>query len=258
MRFIDFGRYLFAVSSASLAMLALAYGDFAPMWHALAWLPGRELFVYGFAGLVLVASVGLCIPRTASRSLWVVGSYSAVWAVIAVPQIVAAPLSFGGWYGLVEALTTLSGAVILSRLPVRGAAQIVFGLTCIFYGASHFAYAGYTAAMVPAWLPGPLTLAYLTGLGHICAGLGIILGILPGLAALLEAVMMSLFGLLVWVPSFFMDPRPNWATPPQNQWSELVVTAVVAAAGWIVAISLRDRFYAFRFFKSRSIASDAA
>jgi hypothetical protein len=43
------------------------------------------------------------------------------------------------------------------------------------------------------------------------------------------------------VPSFFAQPRPDWATPPEQQWSELVVTAVVAAAAWVVAISFANR-----------------
>ena len=133
---------------------------------------------------------------------------------------------------------------IASARAVR-AAQVLFGITCVFYGWSHFAYADYTASMVPAWLPGRLGFAYLTGLGHIAAGVGIALWILPRLAATLEAIMMSLFGLLVWVPSFFAQPRPDWATPPQNQWSELVVTLVLANGAWIVAISLRDRPWGF-------------
>ena len=99
--------------------------------------------------------------------------------------------------------------------------------------------------MVPAWLPGQLGFAYFTGLGHIAAGIGIIIGILPRLAATLEAIMMSLFGLLVWVPSLFAQPRPKWATPPQNQWSELVVTLLLAASAWIVAASLRNRPWGF-------------
>jgi uncharacterized membrane protein YphA (DoxX/SURF4 family) len=127
---------------------------------------------------------------------------------------------------------------IASARAVR-AAQVVFGLTCVFYGWSHFAYADYTASMVPTWLPGRLAFAYVTGLGHIAAGIGIIVGILPRLAATLEAIMMSSFGLLVWVPSFFVQPRPGWATPPQNQWSELVVSVLLAACAWVVADSLR-------------------
>jgi uncharacterized membrane protein YphA (DoxX/SURF4 family) len=95
--------------------------------------------------------------------------------------------------------------------------------------------------MVPTALPSHLGFAYFTGLGHIAAGLAIIVGILPRLAATLEAIMMSLFALLVWVPSFFAQPRPKWATPPEHQWLELVMTLVVAASAWIVATSLASR-----------------
>ena len=117
-------------------------------------------------------------------------------------------------------------------------AQALFGLTCVFYGWSHFAYADYTAGMVPAWLPARSGFAYATGIGHVAAGIGLIIGVLPRLAATLEAVMMSLFGLLVWVPSFFAQPKPDWATPPQNEWSELVVSLMLAAVAWMVAGSL--------------------
>jgi len=121
------------------------------------------------------------------------------------------------------------------------AALVLFGLTCIFYGWSHFLYAAYTASMVPMWLPSHLGIAYFTGAAHIAAGVAIAVAILPGLAATLEATMMSLFGLLVWVPSFFERPRPDWAGAPANQWSELVATVMLAASAWIVASYLGKR-----------------
>jgi uncharacterized membrane protein len=189
-----------------------------------------------------------------------IGVYLTFWAMAGVPPILSKPLSVGSWYGLCEALTSLAGTCILytefrwlsreSHLPAAGesavrAAQVVFGVTCIFYGSSHFAYSEYTASMVPTWLPSRLGFAYFTGLCYIAAGIGIILRILPRLAATLVAIMMSLFGLLVWVPSFFAHPKPAWATPPQNQWSELEVNALLAAAAWIVADSLRRRPWGF-------------
>jgi uncharacterized membrane protein YphA (DoxX/SURF4 family) len=257
MRIIGFGHVLFAVASASLAILMFAYGDFAPMGQSLpGWIPWRQTCIYASALLVLGASVGLCFSRTALAGVLTIGAYQAVWAVICAPPIFSQPLSIGAWYGLCEALTSLAGSWILyallrwqsqgSPMLVAGesavrAAQILFGLACIFYGCSHFAYADYTAGMVPAWLPGQLGFAYLTGLGHLAAGIGLVVGLLPRLAATLEAIMMSLFGLLVWVPSFFAQPRPQWATPPQNQWSELVVNLVLAASAWIVVASLRNR-----------------
>jgi uncharacterized membrane protein len=262
MRIVGLGHGLFAMAGAGLAVLSLTYRDFAPIWQPLpAWFPLRQTWVYGSGLLVLAASAGLCFSRTALPSALTIGTYLAVWAVARAASIVFDPLSVASWYGFCEALAPLLGAGILyamlrrqsrvseaasiaSERAVR-AAQVLFGLTCVVYGLAHFAYADFTASMVPVWLPGRPGFAYFTGLGHIAAGIGIIVGILPRLAATLEATMMSLFGLLVWVPSLFAQPPPEWATPPQNQWSELIVTLLLAASAWIVAASLRNRPWSF-------------
>ena len=262
MRMVGLGHGLLAIAAAGLAILSLVYRDFAPMWHSLpAWIPGREIWVYASALLILAASAGLCFSRTALPSALTIGAYQAIWVVTRTAPVVSNPFSVGSWYGVCEALTPLLGAWILyamlrshSRPSQTGliageramrVAQVLFGLNCVVYGLAHFAYDDLTASMVPAWLPGRLGFAYLTGLGHVAAGIGIMVGILPRLAAALEAIMMSLFGLLVWVPSFFARPPPEWATPPQNQWSELVVTLLLAASAWIVATSLRNRPWGF-------------
>ena len=262
MRIVGLGHGLFAIAGAGLAILSLAYRDFAPIWKPLpAWIPWRETWVYGSGLLVLAASAGLCLSRTALPSALTIGAYLAVWAATRAAPVVFKPLSIASWYGLCEALAPLVGAWILYamlRRPSRvsetpliasegavRAAQVLFGLACVVYGLAHFAYADFTAGMVPVWLPGRLGFAYFTGLGHVAAGIGIMVGILPRLAATLEAIMMSLFGLLVWVPSFFAQPRPQWATPPQNHWSELVVNLLLAASACIVATSLRNGPWGF-------------
>jgi uncharacterized membrane protein YphA (DoxX/SURF4 family) len=261
MRIVGLGHGLFAIAVTSLAILNFTFHDFAPMWHFIpAGSPWREAWVSGSALLLLSAAVGLCFSRTALPSALTIGVYQAIWAVTGIAPILLKPLGMGSWYGLCEALTSLAGTWILyatlrwpsrgSKMPIAGeravrAAQVLFGLTCVFYGSSHFAYAVYTASMVPTWLPGRLGFAYFTGLSYIAAGIGIIVGILPRLAATLVALMMSMFGLLVWVPSFFAHPKPSWATPLQNEWSELEVNLLLAAAAWIVADSLRSRLWGF-------------
>jgi uncharacterized membrane protein YphA (DoxX/SURF4 family) len=257
MRAAGLGRGSFAIATASLAIWSMAYHQFG--WGAqslLAALPGREAWVYGSALFLLIASVGLCLPRAAMTSALAIGAYQAVGAIVSLSPIVSMPLTIGAWYPFFEALTSLVAAWLLYALLRRQsgmaqapfatpsavrAAQVLFGLSCVFYGWSHFAYAGYTAGMVPHWLPDRLAFAYFTGAGHIAAGVAIIVGILPSLAATLEAIMMGLFGLLVWVPSFFARPTPDWAKPPEHQWSELIVTLVLAASAWVVAMSFEDR-----------------
>lgn len=251
MRIVGVARGLLAIASATLAIWSLRYSQFA--WQSLpTWMPWREAWVYASALVVLAASAAVCFSRTALPGVLAIGVCRAVTAAVYVPVIVVKPLSLEGWYPFCEALTSLVGAWVVYALlqQSRGSAAgmageramrmalVLFGLTCVFYGWSHFLYAAYTASMVPAWLPGHMALAYVTGSAHIAAGVAICVWIFPGLAATLEAAMMSLFGLLVWVPSFFAQPRPDWAGAPANQWSELVVNVVLAASAWLVAIYL--------------------
>lgn len=251
------GLGVVAIAAAGLGLLILRYGDFAPSAANLPkWIPWRETWVRLAAAVLLAASAGLWLQRTALPSACAVGAYLLIWVAIGTPPIVSDPLSIGAWYGFVEALTSLAGTWILCAtlrwharglvMPVAGeravrAAQVIFGIACVFYGCSHFAYATYTASMVPNWLPGRLGWAYFTGAAHIAAGMAIAVGVLPRLAATLEAVMMSLFGVLVWVPTFLVQPTPAWAMPPKNQWSELVVNVALAAAACVVAMSFGKR-----------------
>ena len=235
----------FVIATAGLAILSLVYHGFAPVWQPLpAWVPWHDFWVYACGLLLLAASAGLCFTRTASSSVVVIAVYLVAWAVVRTVAVVHTPSGFGAWYGIFEALGPLVAALILGawlRPRALRVAQGMFGITCVVFGIAHFVYADFTASMVPGWLPGHLGLAWFTGLGHVAAVLGLALGILPRLAASLEALMMGLFALLVWVPSLFARPPPPWATPPQNQWSELVLTLLLAASAWIVATSIRTQ-----------------
>jgi uncharacterized membrane protein YphA (DoxX/SURF4 family) len=247
-----------AVSVAGLAVSNLSYGNFAPIWQPFpAWIPWREAWVYGAGVVMLIASAGLLMVRAARPSLVAIALYQCLWIASLAATVIGEPLRIECWNVVAEALAPLLGAWILcsllrrqsdsDRLPfyatenALNAARIIFGLACITYGFTHFAYAAFTAAMVPSWLPGRLEFAYLTGMGHIAAGLGIALGVVPRLAATLEAIMMSLFGLLVWLPSVFAQPSPEWASTRRIQWSGLLVTFLLAASAWTVARSLERR-----------------
>src|SRR5450432_2086910 len=215
MRISGFGQALFGIAVAGLATLCLVYGNFAPLVEPFsASLPWSKIWAYGLGAILLAASAGLFFTRAALVSAMIIGVYESVWTVARAHPILLKPLSVGSWYGFSEALGPLLGAWILYAVLRRqyGApavtlmtsdralqvARVLFGAACVVYGAAHFAYATFTAAMVPAWLPGPTGLAYFTGACHAAAGFGLLIGVLPRLAATLEAIMMSLFGVLVW------------------------------------------------------------
>ena len=258
MRIVGYGHGLFAVAMAGLAILSLLYRDFAPIWHPLPlWFPWPQTVTLGTGLLLIAASAGTCFARTALPGTCVIGAYLTAWVLVRASQVAYQPFAVASWYGFCEALAPwLATCILFARLPATApgsnpplpvdgravrAARVLFGFSCVVFGLAHFAFAEYTAGMVPRWLPGPLQIAYITGFFHLAAGIGLSLGVLPRLAVTLEASMMSMFGLLVWLPSLIARPAPKWATPLQNQWSEIVVTLLLAASAWIVAESLRNR-----------------
>lgn len=114
----------------------------------------------------------------------------------------------GAW--LAYAATADDGIAFLKSAKGLMTARLLFGIACLIFGLSHFLYADFTAQMVPAFLPYHLPLAYITRAGHFAVGLALISGILARLAAVCEAIMMSLFVVLVHIPMVVTRRRPIW------------------------------------------------
>lgn len=161
-----------------------------------------------------------------------------------LPRVLYSPAEVGRWLGLCENLTLVCGGWILAlsvsrweteslgkiwtnlRIP-----QLLYAGACVVFGVSHFVYANATAGMVPAWLPYRIVFAYLAGAGHFAAGVAMLMGIVPGLAATVEAGMITLFVLLVHIPGVLNDPNSRL------QWTMLSVAAALAGAAWLLAAS---------------------
>lgn len=251
MRKIGLSEALFGLSLAGLAVLSVLYGNFGPLIDPLPW---PTIWTTALGAILVVASAGLFFTQTIAASTMIVAGYAVAWAMVRIPPIVHAPLSVGSWYGFSEAISLLAGvgtiyalhrrragATALPRLAGDGAlhaGRILFGGACLVYGLAHFAYADYSLPFVPTWFPARLPLVYVTGACHTAAGIGLIVGVLPRLAAALEAVMILLFGVLVWLPSFLPTPAPKWAGSLQNQWSETILTFLLAAVAWMITDSL--------------------
>jgi uncharacterized membrane protein YphA (DoxX/SURF4 family) len=253
MRRIGFNGVLFAAPVAGVAVLSLAYGNFAPLLDPFPW---PKVLTFAIGVVLLAASIGLLFESALAASSITIAVCATAWALARTSPIFQAPQSIGSWYGFCEAVSMLVGVWTLYALhrrhshagrvaPLTGdialrVARCLFGAACLVYGIAHFAYAAYSLPFVPTWLPARVPLLYATGVFHAAAGAGLILGILPRLAARLEATMIISFGVLVWIPSYFANPTPKWAGNLQNQWSETIVTFLLAGVAWLIADSLRS------------------
>jgi uncharacterized membrane protein len=114
-------------------------------------------------------------------------------------------------------------------------AKYLFAVWVIPIGLSHFFYVKETIDFVPAWMPFRMFWAYLTGAGHIAAGLGALFSVAPGVAVFAEAAMLSVITLLVWVPAIAHAPRTRLP------WTGFWISWVITAAVWVLAQGMKNR-----------------
>jgi uncharacterized membrane protein len=243
---------LFAIAMIGLGILALIYGDFAMVWQPVApWVPGRTTLAYASGLLMLVCGAALPFRPTVAWSVRILFPYLVVWALLKVPALVVAPQIEGVWLGFGELALLLSGGWILfARLSAlrpgsalefatgdRGVriAKYLFAVWLIPIGISHFVYVKETTDLIPSWIPFPIFWAYLTGAGHIAAGLGVLFSVVPRAAAAAEAGMLTIITLLVWVPAVLAAPRTRMP------WTAFWISSVITAAVWVVAQQMWHR-----------------
>lgn len=113
-------------------------------------------------------------------------------------------------------------------------ARILFAVSLIPIGLSHLVYTKETAALVPGWLPYRTGWAYLTGVGQIACGVGVMASICPCVAAVVEAGMLSLFTLLVWIPAVFAAPTTRLP------WTAFCISWEITAGAWVVASNISE------------------
>jgi uncharacterized membrane protein len=243
---------LFAIGMIGLGVLALIYGDFALVWQPVApWVPGRTALAYASGVLMLLCGVGLLFNATVAWSIRILFPYLIIWALLKVPALFVTPGVEGVWLGLGELTVLLSGGWVLfarlSGLPDNSPlafltgdssiriARILFAVSLIPIGLSHIVYLQGTAEFVPAWLPFRTGWAYLTGAGHIAAGLGVLFSVLPRAAAWAEAGMLSVFTILVWIPAILAAPRTRLP------WTAFFISWAITSAAWAVAQNIRPK-----------------
>jgi uncharacterized membrane protein len=245
---VGVGRFFFAVSFAAIGAISLIARDFLlhqqPVPPNVPW---RETLACVSAALLLVAGAGLLLPATAKRSALILTAFIALWVVaLQLPHALAHPLVEGNWLGVGEDSSMVGGGWLI-YCAVAGRndgsvriARILFGIALVPIGLSHFVYLQGAATLIPAWMPWRVPLTALGGAGHIAAGLAIAFGVVPRLAATLEAIMESLFTLICWLSAVIATPTSR------EDWVNLCISTALSAAAWAVAESYGRRHEATR------------
>jgi hypothetical protein len=227
----NLGRHVFGVGASALGLTTLLWHDYNG-WH-----PVRYV-VYAAAAALIFGGAVIQVRRTAKTGAAVLGVAYLALALLCIPQIVTAPRIYNSWGDFFEQFSLVTGAaIVFARLSpawspetLRRIGRILLGICVASFTLEQAFYLGATASLVPKWTPpSQMFWAVATTVLFALAAVALLANRMALLAARLLTVMVVSFGLLVWVPLVFSDPRSH------RNWSETAETFAIAGAAWILA-----------------------
>jgi uncharacterized membrane protein len=235
------GRTALGLGAAGLGVISLLYGDFAITWQPVPeWVPARMALAYASGALLTAAGAALIVNRFARIAAAFIAAFLTFWgAVLQAPRLLA--VEEAAWLAPAEILAVAAGAWTLFwlgasesafRTRALHAGTAFFGLMTPIFGVAHFLYIPFTASMIPAWIPWRVFWAWVTGSGHIAAGVSIVTGVFARIGSTLLAAMFTGFVLLVHVPRVVAD------LGNRLEWHLLSTALLLTGAAWITASAL--------------------
>lgn len=244
---------MFGASIALFGCIALLWHD-ADTWQTLSalWrLPSGTLAANVLMIAFIAAGIGIQFARTERAAAVLLAIVCAVFSLACVPGILKAPRVYQEYGSFFEQFVLLCGACAVYAAAARGArssalvvaVRLGVGVSALSFMLEQAFYLNATASLVPAWIPpGPMFWALLTTVAFGLAALAILIGRFAGLATSLTAMMVGIFGALVWIPAVARHSHSH------GDWSECALTFMIAGACWVAAGAYKKRpAYAGRF-----------
>ncbi len=188
----------------------------------------------------IAGGIGMQFPRTWRLASVVLCVVYLCFSLACVPDIIAATNiydKYGGSFFLF--LSLLCGAIASYAATEANAARVVLfgrlarlglGVCAISFALGQALLLRDTAHLVPKWVPpSQMFWAILTTFAFGLAAVAILINRQARLAMRLMALMLALFGAMVWIPQVIAHPKAHF------NWSECALTFLVTGAAWVVA-----------------------
>ena len=224
---------LYGLAAWVLGVTAAIFNDMATIWHPLQpGVPFRSFIIGAFALVMIVGGIGVQFGAFARPSLIALASGYAFCALLWLPRMIGYPQIYGVWGGAIENFA-MTAAVATLFVP---AARFIYGACVASYGISHLTALSETAQLVPPFMPfGQTFWAVATAFAFLAAAVAILTGWHASLGARMLAVMLGVFGALVWLPKLFAFPTAHAA------WAGNAMNLAALASAWLVADHLQPR-----------------
>jgi uncharacterized membrane protein YphA (DoxX/SURF4 family) len=237
---IIFGIAIVALGVEHLICANMAAQPFPARFHAIVipvipWVPAHPWLAYVTGAALLAAGVSILVGVQARAGALLLGGMLLGCALILhVPRLVVVPQNWGLRGEVCEILALSAAAFVLTgRLANIG--RVLFGITAVVFGVDHFLALGLIASLVPAWMPGHLFLAALTGAAMIAAGVSIITKWMGEPGAFWLGLVFLLIVLTLHVPRVLAAPQSP------DEWSSALIALGMCGASWICAAVARKR-----------------
>jgi uncharacterized membrane protein YphA (DoxX/SURF4 family) len=207
--FYKIGRLFYGIAMAALGLLTICYRDVAyfllPPNHS--WLTDHIPLVYLWGTLHFIAGSCLILEKKLRLASLLLGAVLLlIFCFYFVPVQLSAWSTYktpGAWENSIKELALAGGAFVMIG---RKTGCIIFSCCILFFGAMHFIYAHEAADYISDWIPIHIFWMYLTGTALVGSSLAILFNIKRRLCALLLAIMIFIWVLMLHIPKSLAAP----------------------------------------------------
>lgn len=235
----SYGRLVFGAAAVLFGVIGLLWRD-PDTWQSPTIL--KLPFVAAVTAILALAQIaggfGMFAPRTLRAASIVLAAVYAIFSLACIPGILHHPAAYVAYGNFFEWFSLVCGALAAFAATQTGArslsigrtARIGMGLCLVSFTLAQLFYFQLTASLVPAWiLPNQAFWVVLTTIAFALAAIAVLVNVRARLALQLTFAMLTVFGLLVWVPAVAGHPEMH------GNWSEFTLNFLIAGAVWTLA-----------------------